>query len=148
MSKTLMAMFMYELQRRIDADLVLSNIAVLSVDPGGMGTGIARDAPFPLPFLLRWVFPAIDPLIRLIEYIQPNGSLRRPATSAAHLRRACFDEKEPLGKHPKAIALNGSAVGAHQTPEVLDEKKQEELWLGSLKYAGVVEGDTVLKNWA
>jgi hypothetical protein len=142
-----MVMFMYELQRRLDIDPVLSNISVLSVDPGGMATGIARDGPFAMRFLLAWVIPALSQVIRLLEFVQPNGSLRRPATSATDLRRACFDENEPLGKHPKAIALNGSAIGAHQTPEALDEKKQKELWTGSLKYAEIREGDTVLKNW-
>ena len=84
MSKTLMAMFMYELQRRIDADPVLSNIAVLSVDPGGMGTGIARDAPFPLRFLLSWVFPVIDPS-HPTHGVYPA---KRLATKASYIRGA------------------------------------------------------------
>lgn len=148
MSKTLMVMFMYELQRRLDADPALSDISVLSVDPGGMATSLVRDGPFLLRFLLGWIYPIFDPLLRLMDYLSPNGSLRRPATSAADLRRACFDDKEPLGQHPKAVALNGSAVGAHQTPEALDEEKQKALWLGSLEYAQVHQGDTALKNWS
>jgi hypothetical protein len=98
-------------------------------------------------FALGWIFPLFTPLIWLVGYVSPNGSLRLPSTSAADLRRACFDEKEPLGPHPKAVALNGSAVGAHQTPEVLDETKQKALWVGSLKYAQVRQGDTVLRSW-
>jgi hypothetical protein len=146
MSKTLMVMFMYELQRRIDADPALSNISVLSLDLGGMATSLVRDVPFALHFLLGWVMPLFEPLLWLMDYVSPNGLLRRPATSAADLRRACFDDKVSLGPHPRAVALNGSAVGAHQTPEALDEKKQRELWLGSLKYANVCQGDTVLKS--
>jgi NAD(P)-dependent dehydrogenase (short-subunit alcohol dehydrogenase family) len=147
MSKTLMQMFLYELQRRINSDPELSSISVLSLDPGGMGTGIARDGPLLLRFLLAFILPLFTPLLLLWNHFKPNGMLRTPEISAKDLRRACFDESEPLGKFPKAVALNGSEVGVHQTAEVLDEKKQKELWEGSLKYADLRDGDTVLKNW-
>ncbi|KAF2501705.1 putative short-chain dehydrogenase [Lophium mytilinum] len=147
MSKTLMAMLMPELQRRIDADPALSNISVLSVDPGGMATGIVRNSPLPIRIMLVYILPLFAPLMFLVEYFAPNGTLRRPSTSAKAVRRAAFDVTEPLGKYPKAVALNGFAVGAHQTAEVLDEKKQKELWAGSLKYAALKGEETVLKNW-
>ncbi|KAF2815332.1 NAD(P)-binding protein [Mytilinidion resinicola] len=147
MSKTLMAMLMPELQRRIDADPALSNISVLSVDPGGMPTGIVRHSPLLIRIMLIYVLPLFTPLMGLYEYFVPNGTLRRTGTSAKDVRRAAFDVKEPLGRFPKAVALDGSAVGAHQTAEALDEKKQKELWAGSLKYSGLKGGETVLKNW-
>lgn len=65
--------------------------------------------------------------------------------SAADLLRASFDEKGS-GKHPKALYLNGSEVGV-VTAEAKDEKKQKELWQGSLLFAGIKEGDTALTNW-
>ena len=107
-----------------------------------MGTGIARDAPFLIQILMNWIIPVLAPIVILL---QPNGSLRTPAKSAADLLQACFNEKE-LGKHPKALYLNGSEVGS-VTPEAKDEKKQRELWEGSLRHAGIKEGDTTLKNW-
>jgi NAD(P)-dependent dehydrogenase (short-subunit alcohol dehydrogenase family) len=147
MSKTLMQMFMFELQRRLNSDPELKNICVLSLDPGGMGTGIARDGPWLLRFLLAVIFPVFGPLLRIWNHFWPNGMVRTPDISARDLRRACFDQMEPLGKFPKAVAVNGSEVGAHQTPEVLDEKKQKALWEESLRHADVRDGDTVLKNW-
>jgi NAD(P)-dependent dehydrogenase (short-subunit alcohol dehydrogenase family) len=147
MSKSLMQMFMYELQRRIDADPELDKISVLSLDPGGMGTGLVRDGPFLLRFLLAVIFPIFTPMLWVWNYYKPNGSLRTTEISARDLRRACFDETEPLGMFPKAVALNGSEAGTHQTAEALDEKKQKELWEGSLRIANVREGDTVLKSW-
>jgi hypothetical protein len=132
----------YELQRRLSADPALSSISLVSVDPGGMPTGIARDAPFLIQVLMKWILPSLAPIL---VYLQPNGSLRTPAKSAADLLRASFDEKA-LGKHPKALYLNGSEVGA-VTAEAKEEKKQRELWEGSLQFAGIKEGDTALRNW-
>jgi hypothetical protein len=64
-------------------------------------------------------------LAPVLVLLQPNGSLRTPTKSARDLLRASFDEKL-LGKHPKALYLNGSEVG-HVTPEALDENKQKQL---------------------
>ena len=107
-----------------------------------MTTRLARDGPFLIQLLMNWIIPLLAPIFL---FFQPNGSLRTPAKSAADLLRASFDENT-LGKHPKALYLNGSEVGA-ATPEAKDEKKQRELWEGSLRYAGIKEGDTVLRNW-
>lgn len=95
-----------------------------------------------MQLLINWILPILGPLL---VYFQPNGTLRTPTKSAADLLRASFDEKA-LGKRPKALYLNGSEVGA-VTPEAKDEKKQRELWEGSLQYAGIKEGDTALTNW-
>ena len=107
-----------------------------------MGTALAREAPFLIQLIVGWIIPLLAPiLVRL----QPNGSLRTPAKSAVDLLRACFDETPPVGKHPRSLYLNGSEVGP-VTPEARDEKKQKDLWEGSLEYAGIKEGDTVLKD--
>jgi hypothetical protein len=90
---------------------------------------------------MNWIIPVLAPIF---VYLQPNGSLRTPTKSAADLLRASFDEKA-LGKHPKALYLNGSEMGA-VTAEAKDEKKQTDLWEGSLQFAGIKEGDTALKN--
>ena len=81
-------------------------------------------------------------LAPILVYLQPNGSLRTPTKSAADLLRASFDE-EALGKHPKALYLNGFEVGT-VTPEAKGEKKQRDLWEVSVRIAGIKEGDTML----
>lgn len=71
--------------------------------------------------------------------------MRPPWKSAADLVLAAFDEKD-LGKHPKALYLNGSEKS---TPSVesQDEAKQKQLWTETVKLVRVRDGDTVLKNW-
>lgn len=43
--------------------------------------------------------------------------------------------------------IDRSEIGARMKPEAKDEKKQKELWEGSLRYAGIKDGDTVLVEW-
>ncbi|CZR56267.1 related to dehydrogenase/reductase [Phialocephala subalpina] len=142
-SKTLMMMFHYELQRRLDADPALSNISVVSMDPAAMGgTGITRTSPFLIRFLLRNLIPLIQ---EIAVWFNPNGFMRPPWKSAADLMLASFDEKK-LGQHPKAVYLDGSE-NATPSVEARDEMKQKKLWDESLKLARIRDGDTVLKNW-
>ncbi|KAK0113493.1 hypothetical protein ONS96_014357 [Cadophora gregata f. sp. sojae] len=142
-SKLLVVMFMYELQRRLDSDPALSNISVLSMDPGAMGgTGIAKRA----PLLIRFITQVMIPLLQRISvYFSPNGSIRPTWKSAQDLMLASFDEKY-LGVRPKAVYLNGSAK-AESSIESRDEEKQRQLWEESLKLAMIRDGETVLKNW-
>jgi hypothetical protein len=59
--------------------------------------------------------------------------------------QANLDEKK-LGKHPKALYLNGSEVG-HVAPEALGENKQKQSWEEILRHADVKEGETVWSDW-
>tara|TARA_R110002060_G_scaffold53400_11_gene64033 strand:+ start:593 stop:919 length:327 start_codon:yes stop_codon:yes gene_type:complete len=81
----------------------------------------------------------------IIVWLSPNGALRSPKKSGGDLLRASFDVEE-LGEHPKAVYLNGSEL-KHSGKEANDEKKQQKLWVESLRLAGIQEGDTVLKGW-
>ncbi|PVH83908.1 NAD(P)-binding protein [Cadophora sp. DSE1049] len=134
---------MYELQRRLDTDPALSNISVLSMDPGAMGgTGIAKRA----SLLIRFMTQVMIPLLQNISvWFSPNGSMRPTWKSAQDLMLASFDEKY-LGVRPKAVYLNGS-VKAVSSVESREETKQKKLWEESLKLAMIRDGETVLKNW-
>lgn len=82
------------------------------------------------------------PLAVLTTAISPNGNFRTPSKSAKDLLNASFDE-ETLGKHPKAVYLNGSAK-FEPSKETRDETKQKQLWVESVKLSGLREDETVL----
>ncbi|TVY92325.1 hypothetical protein LAWI1_G002182, partial [Lachnellula willkommii] len=141
-SKLLLVMFMYELQRKLSADPALSNISVLSLDPGAMGgTGLLRDSPAFIRFLTSYLLYYLQPIMVLLK---PNGIARTPKKSGHDLLLVCFDEKY-LGEYPKAVYLGGSEK-ATPSVEARDEEKQRKLWVESLKFAKVRDGDTVLKD--
>lgn len=142
-SKLLGVMFMYELQRRLESDPALSNISVLSMDPGAMGgTGIAKRAPLLIRFLAQIMIPLLQ---NIAIYFSSNGSMRPTWKSARDLMLASFDENY-LGVRPKAVYLNGS-VKATSSAESRDEDKQKQLWEESLKLAMIRDGETALENW-
>ncbi|KAL2060741.1 hypothetical protein VTL71DRAFT_9383 [Oculimacula yallundae] len=142
-SKLLGVMWMYELQRRLNADPVLSKISILSMDPAAMGgTGLTKRAPPFIRFLTGWLLPVFQVIsVRL----SPNGALRPTWKSAQDLMLASFDEKY-LGAYPKAVYLNGS-VKAESSAESRDEAKQKQLWAESVKLAMIRDGETVLTAW-
>ncbi|CZS97695.1 related to dehydrogenase/reductase [Rhynchosporium agropyri] len=142
-SKLLGVMWMYEVQRRLNSDPVLSNISILSMDPGAMGgTGITKRSPLFIRFITGWLIPLFQ---HVAVWLSPNGFLRPTWKSAQDLMLASFDENY-LGKHPKAVYLNGS-VNAESSAESRDEEKQKQLWTESVKLAMIRDGETALKNW-
>jgi hypothetical protein len=78
--------------------------------------------------------------------IWANHYIRTAAQSGYDLLITCFD-KETFGPYPKALYVDGSEISPRMNEEAKDEKKQKQLWEGSLKYAGIVDGDTVLADW-
>lgn len=81
----------------------------------------------------------------VISYFVPNHFLRTAAKTGEDIVRVCFDDT--FGEYPKAAYVDGSKFGARMNEEAKDEVKQKELWEGSLRYAGIKEGDTVLADW-
>jgi hypothetical protein len=81
-----------------------------------------------------------------LSFFWPNHFIRSKEKTGNDLIRACFDA-ERFGEFPKAVYVDGSEVSAGMNEEARDQKKQEELWDGSLRYAGIQEGDTVLVDW-
>ena len=130
----------YELQRRLSASTEYKDLSVVAVDPGGMtDTTLFRDSPLLLRLALGWI---VSPLSPLLVWIWPNGYFRPSSKSAHDLLAASFDT-DRLGKHPKAVYLNGSQF-AVSSPESREEAKQKELWDASAKFAGLTDGDTPL----
>ncbi|TVY51962.1 Protochlorophyllide reductase A-like protein [Lachnellula cervina] len=143
LSKLLLAMWMYEFQRRLDADPKLSNIAVLGLDPGWVGgTELARNC----PPVARWFFLNILNLLGYITaFFSSNPLIRTTSKTGADFLRVCFDKKA-FGEFPKARYINGSEL--YYTPEeARDEEQQKLLWEGSLKLVGLKGDDTILDNW-
>lgn len=141
-SKLLMVMFMYELQRRLDADPQLSQISAVSLDPGAMGTtSLTRRSPLLIRLVTDWGLWAVQ---GLAVRMSPNGMFRPTWKSADDLLLACFDV-DVLGKYPKAVYLGGS-VRAESSKESQDVQKQNRLWVDSLKLAGIEDGDIVMKS--
>lgn len=102
-------------------------------------TDLFREAPLALRILLGWI---AAPLTPVLNWIWPNGYLRTRAKSAHDLVSACFDE-EALGKHPKAVYLNGNEP-AGTSAETRDEGKQRRLWDASVEISGVGDGESAL----
>lgn len=133
----------FELQRRLAASPRLSNISVVSVDPGVMpNTGLVKDASPTIQFLLHYVLGSV---ISIVTWLRPNGDYRTAWKSAGDLLNASFNEKD-YGKHPQALYLNGSAK-AEAGAEARNEQYQKEIWKASIGMARLKEGDTVLENW-
>jgi hypothetical protein len=106
------------------------------------GTGMVRDSPFLIRFILGSVLPLF---LGIINFLAPSVPFRTTTRSGGDLLYAALDEEE-IGKYPKAVNLNGRVV-EDTSPETRDETKQKELWEGSLSLAGIKQGDTVLENW-
>jgi len=114
----------------------------MSMDPGGMPTaGVARDS----PLAQRVAVATLAFLLPFLNFCFPSLPFRTTEKSADDLYFASFNEKE-LGTHPKGVTLDGSKRLV-TSEESRDEEKWERLWEGSLKLAGLREGDTVLAKW-
>ena len=105
------------------------------------GTGLTKDSPAFIRFLTNYLLYYMQPIMVLL---QPNGMARTPKKSGHDLLLASFDEKY-LGEYPKAVYLGGS-VKATPSVEARDEEKQRKLWVESLKFARIRDGDTILKG--
>ncbi|KAI2625478.1 NAD(P)-binding protein [Xylaria nigripes] len=135
-------MFMRELAKRVSTDPELSSIAVLGVDPGAMPTNLTRRGAVPFFGAITAVMGFV---VSALSMVVSNSDLRSAAQSANDVMNASFDT-ETLGKQPNGIYLNGCVVG-EVGPEAKDAAKCEKLWVDSLRFAQVKEGDTVLTAW-
>ncbi|KAI3323797.1 NAD(P)-binding protein [Xylariaceae sp. AK1471] len=140
-SKLCEIMFMRELSKRIATDPNLSSIAVLSIDPGAMPTGLTRRS----ARILQFANKLVGPLMPIASWLSPNGSYRTTSQSANDVLNAAFDT-ETLGERPNGIYINGAVIG-DVGPEAKDAAKCEKLWKDSLGYAQIHKGDTVLTAW-
>lgn len=86
----------------------------------------------------EWIAP-------ILSYFRPNHFIRTATKTGDDLVRACFD-RDKFGEHPKALYIDGAEIG-DTTPETKDQTKWKTLWEGSVKWAQIKQGDTVLENW-
>ncbi len=82
------------------------------------------------------------PLAVVTTTLSANGNFRTSKKSAKDLLNVSFEEGT-LGRHPKAVYLNGSAE-IESSKEARDETKQKQLWLESVKLASLKGDETVL----
>ncbi|KAI1175714.1 NAD(P)-binding protein [Nemania sp. FL0916] len=143
-SKLCEIMFMRELSKRLAKDPEMSSIAALSVDPGGMPTDLTRRTHSRVLKVVRLIQ---GPLVSLAARLAPDGDFRTTAQSATDVLNAAFDtDPATFGVYPNGIYMNGARRG-DVGPEAKDERKCERLWVDSLGYAGVRDGDTTLVAW-
>jgi hypothetical protein len=93
----------YELQRRIDADLDLKNISVLSPDPGGYGRNELGPRGVVVCSYLHASPIAADSKHHCL--CCTAGIFHSPKKPATDVSRACSEE-ERLGKLPKVVFLD------------------------------------------
>lgn len=123
---------------------MLSNVAVLGLDPGAMPTDICRrDVSFFIRVIsMKILMPILNPVA---VYLWPNGLLRTTTKSASDALYAALDTTT-LGDHPKGVYLNGTSSSA-PSKAVENDQNRELLWRDSIRYAKVIEGDTSLDRW-
>ncbi|KAI1330782.1 hypothetical protein F5Y16DRAFT_343274 [Xylariaceae sp. FL0255] len=140
-SKLCQIMFMRELAKRIDKDPELSSMAAVSVDPGAMVTGLSRRTS---STTLKVAGKLLKPFANLVTKML-GDTFRTTAKSADDVVNAAFDTTV-LGARPNGRYLDGEKP-AEPGAEARDEKKCEKLWVDTLDYASIKDGDTILANW-
>lgn len=105
-----------------------------------MPTNLTRRGPW---FIHLLVFKLVMPLLApLMAWLRPNGPVRTLELGAADVLAGAFKWSPP----PKGGYFYGSRP-EKMTPEVQDVKKRERLWVETVGYAGLKEGETSLQNW-
>lgn len=138
--------YSHEMQRRLDLDPVLKNIAVLALDPGAMATTLSRrsESWFIRVFIMQVLIPTFA---ALLVYFYPNGPFRTLGKSAGDVVTAAFDcGPPPLSERPKGLYLNGSELGEYNF-EAKDPRNWDAVWRCSAKYAKLAKGETALEHW-
>ncbi|KAK6949325.1 hypothetical protein Daesc_009400 [Daldinia eschscholtzii] len=143
-AKLCQVMMIPELQRRIDADPVLSGISVLGIDPGSTPTYLVRRGDWRITGLWTYIMPW---LVVILTWLWPNGTNRTVTKSARDIITAAFDSNPTLGERPKALYLNGEEL-REMAAEARDPRKREILWKDTVKYTGLDKNETILANWA
>ncbi|KAH7305533.1 hypothetical protein B0I35DRAFT_483884 [Stachybotrys elegans] len=140
-AKMCLVMMIAELQRRLDVDPSLGNIAITGIDPGVMSTGLARRGNWITrvviwPIILRLLAP-------FLTWWRPNGLVRTISKSAADVLKIASDPTIEV----RGQFFNGSEVQA-VVPEAADTQKRLMVWRDSVKYVNLSGSDTPLVNWS
>lgn len=94
------------------------------------------------------IFPVVLPMITVFwGWLWPNGAFRTVDKSARDIVAAVIAcGPPPLSEHPKGIYLNGSEQGEYNS-EALDPVKRDVVWRGSVRFAKLDGGETLLEKW-
>ncbi|KAI0441875.1 putative short-chain dehydrogenase [Xylaria telfairii] len=138
-AKLFSIMMIHELQRRLDKDPALNKVSIMGVDPGSMGTGLQRHAPW---FIRVLIFKIIYPIM---TWFSPDGLVRSPHTSASQVLQAATS-MNPQGEVPKDMYYFDNEV-VETSIESRDEEKRDWVWKKSIEYAHLTEGETTLREW-
>lgn len=100
-------------------------------------------------WFLRFVmFKLMLPVLAVLWlWFWPNGAFRTLQKSSRDVISAALEcGPPPLSERPKGLFLNGSERGVYND-EAKEPVKGDVVWRGSVRYARLVEGETVLENW-
>jgi thiol-disulfide isomerase/thioredoxin len=140
-SKLCLLLMMPELQRRLDADPILNNISIVSVDPGTMPGNFSRRGPWLMSvFLFRIILPVSA---RIMALWSSSSMVRTTSQSAADVLQAAFPSEE---QQRKGLHLDGSKP-CTPSDEARNGETQGYLWQETIGYTQLQQGDTVLRNW-
>lgn len=135
-AKLFSVMMIHELQKRSDHDPVLSNICILSVDPGTMSTSLQRHAPWAIRIVM---FKIIYPVI---AFLWPDGQVRSTQKSASQVLRAAVEPSQ----YPKSSYFFDDKP-LETAEESRNAQKRELVWKESIRHANLQPGETVLSDW-
>ncbi|KAM0442614.1 hypothetical protein ACHAQK_004310 [Fusarium lateritium] len=139
-SKLCAVMLMHELVNRLAHDDKLSNITVVGLDPGVMGTDLTRRGSAVMYYSLKLVAPLVAPL--LVRF-SPNGDFRPAWKSAGDAIQLALKTEALAGK---SLYLNGTDE-LETAKEAQDYAKRKALWTYGLEAAQIKQGDTILQDW-
>lgn len=106
-----------------------------------MTGNLTRRGPWYIRILMfKLIMPLLAPIM---AWLQPNGALRTLKLGAADVIAGAFQGSPP----PKGKYFYGSRL-EEMTAEAQDVKKRERLWVETVGYTGLKQGETCLKNWA
>ncbi|KAI1202473.1 hypothetical protein F5X97DRAFT_286334 [Nemania serpens] len=132
-------MMIHELQRRLDRDPTLNQVSLAGVDPGTMGTGLQRHAPWVIRVL---IFQIVYPIVR---WLAPDGLVRSPQKSAAQAVHAATRVGSE-GKAPeRAYYFDDAAL--ETSAEVRDFEKCNWVWQKSIEYTQLSQDEAALREW-
>ncbi|KAA8574834.1 hypothetical protein EYC84_004078 [Monilinia fructicola] len=130
-------MGMYQLNKRLSKDPLLSNISAVAMDPGGLTDSrcMSSGVPSAWRILMKGV---LGPLQPLLKYLIPT--LRNTKVASADLREISIGQQF-RGSSGYFIMLNKD----ESSPESQDEEKQLKLWRKSLEWIKITEDQTPLE---
>ncbi|MCJ1315446.1 hypothetical protein MMC15_000765 [Xylographa vitiligo] len=136
-SKLCNVLWTYALHRHLakdDSSTTSKSWTVTVMDPGLMpGTGLVRDAPWPMPWLFVHVLPHAIPLLRRL--LNPNIYTAHESGLALARLAVGGDVEGVSGKYFQGMKQMESSVESYELP------KQEDLWAWTAKHVAVDEAE-------